>query len=232
MKSRSLLQYIFCLITLCVIVFALNACTPAQQPPPEEQWGEEKNKGGFLEHKIKFPGETLGIIAAWYTGSATNYQKIEKANPGVKSTALHIGQTIKIPDQLVKQRKVLTKDFVSKARQAVVPKQAPAPKATEDKEPAENEKSVEKVTDTGPSTTEAPLQEPLEPSDVVPSSPPTTVESVSSIPPPVAPPAVETPESPTTPITSSPAPVKPVTSENLPTSDAEREKILEELLKD
>lgn len=88
----------------CVALFclALTGCPPrtppAPPPPPVPQ---------DVEHTVSFPGETLGAIAAWYTGSVENWRKIAQYNEGLEVNKIRIGDTILIPEALVKQRSAM-----------------------------------------------------------------------------------------------------------------------------
>jgi hypothetical protein len=72
---------------------------PAQQPQP-------------FKHEVRWSGETLSHIASWYTGSGSNWEKIAKANPGLKPLRINIGDKILIPEELVKIRKPMPPDYV------------------------------------------------------------------------------------------------------------------------
>ncbi len=103
------------LIVLLVTSFQLLACKPKVDPqanvaPPVDPYAHRD-----VEHRVSFSGETLGIIAAWYTGKATNWLAIKNANPGLKPERINLGQTIIIPGDLVTERSPLTKKFVSDA---------------------------------------------------------------------------------------------------------------------
>ena len=75
---------------------------------------EIKPKTEQLIHEIKFQGETLGIIAQWYTGNDDNWKEIMKVNPDLVPEKLMIGQKILIPDNIVTNRTPLSKEFVNK----------------------------------------------------------------------------------------------------------------------
>lgn len=67
-----------------------------------------------IEHTIRFPGETLGVIAAWYTGKASNWEIIRDANPGVNPKKLRPGHVIRIPEGLATRHEPFGKEFVQK----------------------------------------------------------------------------------------------------------------------
>jgi hypothetical protein len=54
-----------------------------------------------VEHIIRYPGENLGLVSAWYTGKASNWSHLVDANPGLDPTRLRVGDLIIIPAELV-----------------------------------------------------------------------------------------------------------------------------------
>ncbi len=90
--------------------------TPQSFEVPEDQGLEvEELEIEFVEHTIRFTGETLALIAQWYTGSSTNWQRILESNPGVAPTALRKGQVIQIPIALAVKTDPLPESFVRSA---------------------------------------------------------------------------------------------------------------------
>ena len=75
-------------------------------PPPEVK---------YLNHKIKWPGENLALIARWYTGSANNWVRLVEANPGIEPRRIKIGDSILIPEDLLKTREPMPIEFLSSA---------------------------------------------------------------------------------------------------------------------
>ena len=63
-------------------------------------------------HEVRWPGETLSHIARWYTSSESNWEKIAEANPGLKPRRIQIGDKILIPEELLKVRKPMPRDYV------------------------------------------------------------------------------------------------------------------------
>ena len=68
-----------------------------------------------LSHKIKWQGETLTLIAAWYTGSAKNWMHLVEANPGIDPRRIMIGDSILIPEDLLKTRRPMPIEFLPAA---------------------------------------------------------------------------------------------------------------------
>jgi len=67
----------------------------------------------FHEHQVKWEGETLSIIAKWYTGSVNNWKTIAKANPALDPNRIVIGIDVRIPNSLMITRNPLPKSFLA-----------------------------------------------------------------------------------------------------------------------
>jgi hypothetical protein len=72
-------------------------------------------KNGGLVHSVTFPGESLSVIAAWYTGATSNTALIAKANKISTNKVVKIGQSVTIPPKLLKNRKPLSQAFLRSA---------------------------------------------------------------------------------------------------------------------
>ena len=90
-------------------------------------------------HSIHWSGETLSIIAAWYTGDGNNWKALAKANPHLNPNLISWGDEILIPQTLLKTREPMPKTFVEKFYQKSK-KEASRPRAqpvrSEQDEPA------------------------------------------------------------------------------------------------
>jgi LysM repeat protein len=91
-----------------------------QPPPPEAKapeplpaaQPEQPTEPPYLVHTVKWPGETLALIAKWYTGEIENWRAIAKANPKLDPRRIRLGSEIQIPSELLKNREPMTKEFV------------------------------------------------------------------------------------------------------------------------
>ena len=63
-----------------------------------------RNVSAGLTHLIRWQGESLSVIAQWYTGSSQNWPAIAEANPTLSPTRLMVGQAVFIPEGLLKRR--------------------------------------------------------------------------------------------------------------------------------
>ena len=63
-------------------------------------------------HTVRWQGETLCLIAQWYTGSWKNWRTLADSNSGINPDRLVIGDKVVIPEELLKNRKPLPRDLV------------------------------------------------------------------------------------------------------------------------
>jgi hypothetical protein len=67
---------------------------------------------GDLLHTVSYPGETLRMIAAWFTGSPDNAARIARINGIENPDLLFMGQQVRIPRYLVKTLEPLPEEEV------------------------------------------------------------------------------------------------------------------------
>ena len=67
----------------------------------------------YYHHTVTVSGETLGIIAGWYTGDMSNWRTILSHNKGLDVQRIQIGDTVKIPENLLVRRKPLPEKQVA-----------------------------------------------------------------------------------------------------------------------
>jgi cytochrome c551/c552/predicted component of type VI protein secretion system len=58
-------------------------------------------------HTVHWPGESMSLIARWYTGASENWRKLAKANSGINPNRIKKGNVILIPPALLKTREPL-----------------------------------------------------------------------------------------------------------------------------
>lgn len=111
--------------TLIVLLLSLGMVSCVKKPvaDPSELVPIEEEKPADLTHKVSFSGETLAMIANWYTGKSANWKLLLEANPKIKPEKIALGQEIIIPGKLIVQRNTLTKKFVQEsfAKRKIVP---------------------------------------------------------------------------------------------------------------
>jgi hypothetical protein len=81
--------------------------SPKVQPTPEPR---------LWAHEVRHRRETFFSIALWYTGSGANWPRLVKANPDIDPRRIHIGDTVLIPEQLLKTRRPMPAGFPNPKR--------------------------------------------------------------------------------------------------------------------
>ncbi len=87
---------------------ALVPETPSELEPPS--FTPEPR---FYIHRVRWAGETLSIIAQWYTGAFKNWKALSNANPTLDLNRIVIGADIFIPEDLLKSHKPMPFSFLS-----------------------------------------------------------------------------------------------------------------------
>lgn len=107
----------------------------ATKPPNKENRTSLKKPTRFL-HKVTWPGETLPLIAKWYTGKSANWRAIARANRGLGRQPMVVGHKILIPEVLLKTRQPMPREFLaeptSKPEKKAPPSKAPLPPKEEE----------------------------------------------------------------------------------------------------
>jgi hypothetical protein len=119
-----LLLPLCCLLSACISLGPLFPQS-SEDPPPEKTTTSSNSqatpgarptngngaRGGYL-HSVRWQGETLSLIAQWYTGSWKNWRALADANRAIDPNRLAIGDRVLIPEGLLKNRKPLPRDLV------------------------------------------------------------------------------------------------------------------------
>jgi hypothetical protein len=87
---------------------AVGPETPSELEPPSPT-----PEPRIYIHRVRWPGETLSIIAQWYTGSLKNWKTLSNANPTLDLNRIVIGANIFIPEDLLKSHKPMPFSFLS-----------------------------------------------------------------------------------------------------------------------
>jgi len=89
-------------------------------------------------HEVKWPGESLSIIAGWYTGDIQNWKALIPYNPHIKPDLIRVGDRIVIPRTMMKAQEPMPKHYVDSFLPPVANKPPPSP--PEEKPPQEEPK--------------------------------------------------------------------------------------------
>ena len=84
-------------------------------PPSGRDVGQppaDLRSGPMLVHKVRYPGESVSIIAGWYTGEIDNWKVLAEVNPGLNPNVIHEGIKINIPESMLKTRETMTREYV------------------------------------------------------------------------------------------------------------------------
>jgi hypothetical protein len=102
---------------------------PTDLTPPETGVLSDKPEEPVIPddvvHSVQWEGETLSIIARWYTGALKNWKALGEANPEINPHMLHLNTKIRIPEALIKNRDPMPKGFIDQfyqKKKPVVPK--------------------------------------------------------------------------------------------------------------
>jgi hypothetical protein len=88
------------------------ALLKTQEPLPQNFSGEYRRD--FYKHTVHWPGESLSLIASWYTGASKNWRKLAAANPRLDPNRIKSGNVIYIPPSLLKTRVPLPQKVAAK----------------------------------------------------------------------------------------------------------------------
>jgi len=77
--------------------------------------GSLEQQPQFVVHQVRYSGESLWLLAAWYARDGRKWHEILAANPDLRPSAIKIGTEIQIPSQLVVRATPLERSFVEKA---------------------------------------------------------------------------------------------------------------------
>jgi hypothetical protein len=98
-------------------------------PPPMKPAPKVEPTAETFVHEVKWPGESLSIIAGWYTGDIQNWKALGPYNPHIKPNLIRVGDRIVIPRSMMKTQEPMPKEYVdSFVPQAGGQNQPPPPK--------------------------------------------------------------------------------------------------------
>lgn len=104
--SKSIRDVRWCLAAC--LIFAVSCSTQRPSVTDEDLLAQNP-----LTHRVTYQGETLGLISKWYTGKLHNWQRIAEANPGLLPERIAMGQEILIPRELVIESRPFPQSMLS-----------------------------------------------------------------------------------------------------------------------
>lgn len=88
----------------------------SSSPAEKEASTAAEHRISYFEHKVQWSGESLSLIAKWYTGQYANWKALAQANPRLNPERIHIGNIIYIPPEIMKTQKLMPYKMVAKSR--------------------------------------------------------------------------------------------------------------------
>jgi hypothetical protein len=108
---------------------------PPKPVPKATLEATPKPKETSYVHTVKWSGETISIIADWYTGDIEKWKALAQANPNIKANRILAGNKILIPEILMKTREPMPKQFVDRFYSKLRKEKAqPQPTETQEEE--------------------------------------------------------------------------------------------------
>lgn len=84
-----------------------------KKTPPTEAFAA-KHRVHYFVHQVRWRGETLSLIAKWYTGHYNNWKALARANPDLNPNHIVLGNRINIPPEMMKTQKRLPRKVVAR----------------------------------------------------------------------------------------------------------------------
>lgn len=82
--------------------------------PPDQHAGPSSQHIVYFKHTVKWHGETLSLIAKWYTGSSRNWKNLVQSNTHIHPNRIRKGDVLLIPPNLLKTREPLPQKVAAK----------------------------------------------------------------------------------------------------------------------
>ncbi len=93
------------------LLFICASCVPSPKTTKTKA-GNFAASSSYYVHTVKLPGESLSIIAKWYTGDLNNWKILAEANPDINPNRIFKGDQIRIPTQMMIRKDAITQEFV------------------------------------------------------------------------------------------------------------------------
>lgn len=106
-------------VLLIVALVAMNGCLGVEKMDADlntslqtmNSASTKEPAADFLEHTVRWRGETYIRISWWYTGSGTNWRSIADANPSISAKKIMIGDVLHIPARLVIRQEAMPEGY-------------------------------------------------------------------------------------------------------------------------
>jgi hypothetical protein len=115
---------------------APTAPPPAKAPPAAAPAKPVLPEGTtYFVHTVRYQGETVSIIAAWYLGDKMRFDVLAAANPEINPALVRLGMRIKIPESMAKTREPMPREFVDGFYKRPPTDKSPPPERPKAEEP-------------------------------------------------------------------------------------------------
>ncbi|MBU4263938.1 MAG: hypothetical protein KKC76_18945 [Proteobacteria bacterium] len=122
---RSPFLFVICLVLSFFLIScaAKEAAPPTTEAPPSdseqtrpEAATEQPAPVAYFVHTVTLHGESLSIIAKWYTGDLKNWEILAQHNPSLNPNRIFKGNQIRIPRDLMVREDAMTQAFVDESQ--------------------------------------------------------------------------------------------------------------------
>jgi len=119
------MKKIFTLV-LILFVFTFVGSGCVEPSKKHDAWQPIQPKKTSFVHLVQWPGETLPIIAKWYTQDSSKWRLLADANLNINPERLSAGNKIFIPEDLLKTREPMPKEFIAEYHHTPIKKNQPS----------------------------------------------------------------------------------------------------------
>lgn len=105
---------------------------PPGHVEPVAREAQSPRQPRHLVHWVRWPGESLSLIAKWYTGKLNNWKILADFNPKLKPDRIFVGEKILVPEGLLKTREPMPRSFVGQFARKSRKKTSPLAKGDAD----------------------------------------------------------------------------------------------------
>jgi len=92
--------------------------TSPEQDPNKKHPAEDyaaQDQPDYFKHTVRWRGESLSLIAKWYTGHLENWKALARANPNLNPNRIIVGNVIDIPPEMMKTKELLPRKVAAKS---------------------------------------------------------------------------------------------------------------------
>jgi len=86
---------------------------PNKKPAAEDYTVQDHSD--YFEHTVRWRGESLSLIARWYTGRLENWKALARANPDLNPNRIMVGNVIYIPQEMMNTKEPLPRKVAAKS---------------------------------------------------------------------------------------------------------------------